>query len=481
MGWTSPYTYKGYTYKAGDPIVVNGNYYYDASDTTPNGIHNTTKYFHGVWVNDDGTLPLNPVGVRNSASNTTATGGMMRFESIISGGTGQTYKITINMNGGKATNNFTSMTPTMGTNGWYVFNGNQPTREGYTFKGLYTAASGGEQIYGSNGLATGDGIYWKVSLVGDGSGAVTYEWIYPGNVTLYAQWTANKYYVKYNANGGSGSMSNSTHTYNTASNLFANTFKRTGYTFNGWNTKADGTGDSYSDKASIKTLTSVSGGTVTLYAKWKANTYNIRYNANGGSGYMNNSTHTYGTPKALTENTFVKNGYTFNGWNTKQDGTGTVLTDKHTITGLTTTNNATVDIYAQWKANEYTLTLNANGGTVGTNSVKVTYDLSNYCEMSWNIPVFKGYIFKGWYTATNGGIQVYEANGYTSNDGTFWNNDKWCYAGDVILYAQWERASSVLLDIYANNEWKSGTPKIYINGEWKDVTFGNYINGTWKQ
>lgn len=78
-------------------------------------------------------------------------------------------------------------------------------------------------------------------------------------------------------------MSNSTHTYNTSSNLSANAFTRSGYTFNGWNTQSDGKGTSYGNSASVKNLTSANGGTVDLYAMWAPLSYAISYNANGGN------------------------------------------------------------------------------------------------------------------------------------------------------------------------------------------------------
>ncbi len=83
--------------------------------------------------------------------------------------------------------------------------------------------------------------------------------------------SANTYTVTYNKNSSSasGSMTASSHTYGTAKNLTANGFSRSGYTFNGWNTKSDGSGTSYSNKASVINLTSTHQGNVTLYAKWK--------------------------------------------------------------------------------------------------------------------------------------------------------------------------------------------------------------------
>lgn len=82
---------------------------------------------------------------------------------------------------------------------------------------------------------------------------------------LYAAYT-----VEYNANGGEGTTLSSNHIENEAKKLTANGFTRTGYTFAGWNTQADGNGTSYSDQESVINLSTTDGATVTLYAQWKA-------------------------------------------------------------------------------------------------------------------------------------------------------------------------------------------------------------------
>lgn len=87
-----------------------------------------------------------------------------------------------------------------------------------------------------------------------------------GNVTLYAQWTPISYSVVFDANGASGTMADQTMTYDTASALTANSFTRSGYLFQGWNTSADGSGTSYEDGPSVENLTSEDGATITLYA-----------------------------------------------------------------------------------------------------------------------------------------------------------------------------------------------------------------------
>jgi len=128
---------------------------------------------------------------------------------------------------------------------------NPPTRIGYTFNGYFDADSGGTKYYNANGSSAKN-------------------WDKTSNTTLYAQWTANKYTVKFNANGGTGSMSNQSHTYGVSKALTANAFTRKGYTFEGWNTNADGTGTSYTDKQSVSNLSSTDGATVNLYAVWQA-------------------------------------------------------------------------------------------------------------------------------------------------------------------------------------------------------------------
>ena len=94
------------------------------------------------------------------------------------------------------------------------------------------------------------------------------------------------YTVTFNPNGGSGSMASQSFTYKTSKTLTANAFTRTGYTFNGWNTKADGTGTNYANKANMQNVATT--GNLTLYAKWKAvnnltvNNKTVTFNPNGG-------------------------------------------------------------------------------------------------------------------------------------------------------------------------------------------------------
>ena len=89
------------------------------------------------------------------------------------------------------------------------------------------------------------------------------------DVTVSAEFEPIDYTVKFNKNGGTGTMSNEAFKYGKAQALTANSFTRKGYTFAGWNTKADGTGNSYADQQSVKNLRATDGKTITLYAQWE--------------------------------------------------------------------------------------------------------------------------------------------------------------------------------------------------------------------
>lgn len=102
--------------------------------------------------------------------------------------------------------------------------------------------------------------------------------------------------------------------------------------------------------------------TVDLIPEWSANTYTVKYDQNAPSGTTvsgttSDSTHTYDTDKTLTANGYSINNYKFLSWNTKKDGTGTSYTDGATVKNLTTENNGTVTLYAQWKQDIITVNI----------------------------------------------------------------------------------------------------------------------------
>ena len=284
------------------------------------------------------------------------------------------------------------------------------TNSGYQFTGWNTRPDGGGTGYANKAEVE--------NLVRPGT----------DSITLYAQWLANAYIVYYDANTGEGSTQFSTHTYDVQSRLNANGFSKTGYSFVGWNTKEDGSGANYENTATIINLVSQENGSITLYAQWKANMYTIHYDANGGTGTTSSSTHTYDTSKALTSNGFTRQGWTFTGWNTKADGTGTTYANTASVKNLSEANGATITLYAQWKANTYTVCYDANGGIGTTSSSTHTYDTSK--ALTANGFTRQGWMFTSWNTKADGSGITYANTAYVKNlsdaDGAV-----------IILYAQW--------------------------------------------
>lgn len=139
-----------------------------------------------------------------------------------------------------------------------ALNKNTFTRDGYTFAGWNTKADGTGKTY-----SDGEKLYFVDTDRPDNRPTF--------RPTLYAQWTPDKYTVRYHANGGTGQMTDQEMTYGTEKPLIAKGFTRDGYEFTGWNTKADGSGTTYGDKEVVKDLTSENGGTVNLYAQWSKN------------------------------------------------------------------------------------------------------------------------------------------------------------------------------------------------------------------
>ena len=176
------------------------------------------------------------------------------------------------------------------------------SQTGYTFNGWYTKPVGGNEV---TWLRMPD---------------LTPTEQNNGSVSIYAHWTANKYYVYYLSNGGSGTMGYTLFEYNKYQNLRMNSFTKTGHNFKGWATSSNG-GVVYSDGQLVSNLSSAQGGRVNLYAVWEAKTYSIIYSNLTSDMYIHPSTFTYGVGLPAIPKLYVKvrNGLEevkVNGWYT---------------------------------------------------------------------------------------------------------------------------------------------------------------------
>ena len=245
-------------------------------------------------------------------------------------------------------------------------------RKGYSFNKWNTKADGSGTSYSNK--ADGSTLLEK-----------------SGTITLYAQWKKTKYTITYKLNGGKNNSSNPDSYKITTSTIKLKNPTRKGYKFAGW----------YSDKKCTKKVTQIkkgSTGNKTLYAKWTAHKYTIKFDGNGStSGSMDKlKNRKYGKTYTLTANAYKKKGYTFNGWNTKKDGSGKSYKNKAEVKNLTSKSGGTVTLYAQWKKTKYTITYKLNGGknnSSNPDSYKITTS-----TIKLKNPTRKGYKFAGWYS-----------------------------------------------------------------------------------
>ena len=137
------------------------------------------------------------------------------------------------------------------------------------------------------------------------------------------------------------------------------------------------------------------GGDATITAIWMPNTYTVTYDGNGATGGSTaNSSHIYDKAKTLTLNGFTRAGYMFGGWATSAGSTVVAYTDGQSVTNLTATHNGTVTLYAIWiPLQEYTLTLDPNGGSVTPTTYTGYYTSSTPVIAN---PTRTGYRFGGW-------------------------------------------------------------------------------------
>lgn len=228
------------------------------------------------------------------------------------------------------------------------------------------------------------------------------------NSVLTLSFETFDYTVEFDANGGNGTMPSQSMTSGKTATLTANSFVKPGFKFNGWNTQANGKGVKYSDKQSVTDIVSEPNkSSVTLYAQWKQGPANtLRLNGNGGlrNGSATYSVYTnadYYEMFTSTEHGFVREGYTFVGWNTEPDGNGSYVRKGDFVRFDVAHNGEIKVLYAQWERTDYTLLYATRGGT----------QIENKTNIAWNdkvldgitAPTFDGFEFIGWeYITANG-------------------------------------------------------------------------------
>ena len=314
----------------------------------------------------------------------------------------------------------------------------KPEKTGYTFDGYYDFKNGGGAGYiNGEGKITASNTDFKCDK------------------TIYAKWVANTYTIHYHLGIENASLADSPAIYDKDVTLRPNVYAKRGYTFAGW-ARTEGGEVVYTDKETVRNITSVNGAEIDLYAVWEPITAQITLDPQEGSGGTGFFYEKFGvnfyTNSSLMEvldkiNIPSRTGYDFKGYFADIIGLGTPLIGETGIFGIDSTYFVQDSmLFAKWTAKTYTLTLNKEGGVGGTDSITATYDkLVPGAESTppASAPKRNGFEFKGYYTERNGnGTKFY--NEFMYSDILYKSTE------DTQLYAYW-------VDNYA--------PEISLNGK----------------
>lgn len=304
----------------------------------------------------------------------------------------------------------------------FVTEPEKPIREGYTFNGWYVAAENPGQWDFDADMITED-------------------------TRLIAGWTANTYNVTFDRQGGIGGDDNVLATYDSVMTAI-NVPACTGYQFLGYYDaasggkqyyNADGKGTANWDKAG----NGQESATFTLYAHWKANSYQAAFDANGGEGSMENQKFTYDKNGTLSRNAFVRAGYTFAGWAKAENADTADYADEANVRNLTADADGIVTLYAVWKPVTYMVSFEKNGADGGTMEEQMfTYDEER--SLQPNGYTKTGYHFVGWASVITDKPEVAYTDGASVRNLTSTAGEK------VTLYAVWE-ANTYTINFNAND------------------------------
>lgn len=300
-------------------------------------------------------------------------------------------------------------------------NANGFTRDGYTFVRWDTAKDGSGTAFG--GGKNGVGRYTMKPVGND----------------LYAIWQANPASIQYRDDyGATGSTPDTTGVTGQNVTIARNGFTRPGYTFTGW--ARDRRTDPSLQPGGRYTLTP---GTTTLWAQWKADPAHLIYNSNSGSTSQTRRTDgVVDQTVTVIANPFTRSGYTFTGWNTQADGRGKAYAAGNGFRLVADAKSNPVNttvLYAQWRINRVALKFDPNGGTGGYPDITADAFTTVTIPADAKEPKVQrpGFRFTGW------AMKPTPGNGDTilgPGKGTVAMPDQ----GSITVYAQWAPAMTTL-------------------------------------
>jgi uncharacterized repeat protein (TIGR02543 family) len=289
-----------------------------------------------------------------------------------------------------------------------------------------------------------------------------------GDITYTAAWSIVTYGIFYELNEGVNSVDNPG-SYNVLSgDIHLTAPEKSGYVFEGWFKD-----QSFVTPAGSPAIAGGCTGNVTFYAKWKAASYTVVFNANLGTGSMYSQAFSVGEKKGLSSNTFTREGYSFAGWAASVNGVK-AYDNGATVSDLTLTNGAVINLYALWTLMNYTITYNLNGGTNNAANPGV-YTVESQGITLKDPTREGGYVFEGWYgNSSFTGSRVTQIAAGTT--------------GNLTLYALWKHYGVFNAAVGAGNTFTinrtggyDGTQVLYYrtqNGSAIGGTHFNHVDGS---
>lgn len=263
-------------------------------------------------------------------------------------------------------------------------------------------------------------------------------------IKLYAVWAANSYTIAFDANGGSNAPGQQTGiAFDEEVALSSGAPTRDGYRFLGWSLTRGSIVAAYQPGDKVKGLVAAEGGVVTLYAVWAANSYTIKFNANGGSDAPANIQAQYDETVYIPRSTPSRYGYNFLGWARSKTATRAEYSAGASVTRLTASSGGVVTFYAVWKADTFRVRYDDN--LLGSGVAVPKGDTISYTG-SYNIsssrPSRTGYYFLGWSFTASGTI-AYDP-GDKANVRDLYDRSEQS-DGIVTLYARWEQMYKITI------------------------------------
>jgi uncharacterized repeat protein (TIGR02543 family) len=272
--------------------------------------------------------------------------------------------------------------------------GNAPNDQNFTYNKLFSLRGPGTLRRDGYRFAG-----WNTNANGTGT-TYTRRVQFTGDITLYATWTPDMRTLRYSASGAKEGTAPPLQQFQRNLPLSYVPVSIQGNTGNlerfGWHFTSWRKGTTSYDEGDDATFNS----NVTLHPRWERNTYTVTFSANGDTGTVPDQTYQFAKSFRLPTNSGVlqRANHTFNGWNTKEDGTGRRFKNG----GIATLRGETV-LYAQWKPVTYTIKYNKNNATKGSapKSQKVQYPFAGTIQGSNNLER-PGHEFVGWNTRADG-------------------------------------------------------------------------------